>query len=425
MTMTDERPRAAPGTYPVPDGRGRWRTTLHWRQFASNVSWSSLAVAEFTEATGRRVDQQWNQPAQYTFTLDGRDPAAALIHELAQDVIVWRWDDQTGIDRPVFRGPICQSEDQISDTGHVVTFTCHDYLAMLARRLLTWNGQWTQTNIDQDDIVWQFLSMCKNPTASGGTPFTSAGFLPVATQMCNPDGSTRAAKSGQIRVRNYTAQTTFDTMLSELAAVINGFDFDIVPITASNSDSLRVFYPNQGVQRTTPALVYGSTISGLTRTTNSANYSNYIRVLGNNQQSDPTIVQLYSEAWNQDAANGNLGSVGLWMGGDNAADVIVQATLDQKAAGDLLIDGLLTPAYTVTMRPGAYSWGNPNMGDTVPLIIQSGRLQVNTYTRIVGISYSIGDDGQEDISLTLGKPLVPLSQLLADSARDIDALARR
>jgi hypothetical protein len=425
VTAVDVAERAASGTYPVPAGRVRWRTTLHNRQYASNVSYASLAVAEFTEAITRKLDQQWNTPATYSFTLDGHDPAAALVHELAQDVIVWRWDDQVGYDRPMFRGPICQSQDTVTEQSHTVTFTCHDYLALLARRLLTFNGQWTQTNVDQDDIVWQFLAMCKNPTASGGTSFPNSGFLPVTAQNVNPDGSTRAAKSGQIRVRNYVAQQTFDTMLADLAAVINGFDFDILPITASNSDSLRIFYPNQGVTRTTPALVYGSTISGLVRSVNSADYGNYIRVLGNNQQSDPTIVQLYAETWNNDATNGNLGAVGLWMTGDNAASVTDQATLTQQAAGDLVLDGLLTPTYAVTMRPGAYSWGNPNMGDTVPLVVQSGRLNVSTYARVVGISYAIGDDSQEDVTLTLGKPLIPLAQLLADTARDVDALARR
>ena len=44
------------------------------------------------------------------------------------------------------------------------------------------------------------------------------------------------------------------------------------------------------------------------------------------------------------------------------------------------------------------------MGDVVPLIIQSGRLNVNTTIRVVGITYDIGDDGQEDVTLTLGRP---------------------
>ena len=44
------------------------------------------------------------------------------------------------------------------------------------------------------------------------------------------------------------------------------------------------------------------------------------------------------------------------------------------------------------------------MGDVVPLIVQSGRLNVNTNVRVVGITYAIGDDGQEDVTLTVGRP---------------------
>ena len=39
------------------------------------------------------------------------------------------------------------------------------------------------------------------------------------------------------------------------------------------------------------------------------------------------------------------------------------------------------------------------MGDIVPLVIQTGRLNVNTTIRVLGIAYDIGDDGQEDVDL--------------------------
>ena len=117
--------------------------------------------------------------------------------------------------------------------------------------------------------------------------------------------------------------------------------------------------------------------------------------------------------------------VGLWQNVENASDVSVQATLDQKAAGDLAYQGVLTPTYTLGLRPGTYTYGNPNMGDSVPLIINEGRLAVNTTVRVVGITYDIGDDGQEDITLTVGRPPVTLARLLAAGDRNIDQLARR
>jgi hypothetical protein len=113
------------------------------------------------------------------------------------------------------------------------------------------------------------------------------------------------------------------------------------------------------------------------------------------------------------------------MAVENASDVSVQTTLDEKANGDLAIQGVLSPSYTVKLRAGAYTYGMVNMGDVVPLVIQEGRLNVNTSVRVVGISYDIGDDGQEDVELTVGRPPATLAKLLTGAARNIDQLARR
>jgi hypothetical protein len=113
------------------------------------------------------------------------------------------------------------------------------------------------------------------------------------------------------------------------------------------------------------------------------------------------------------------------MTADNAADVTIQATLDQKAAGDLALSGVLLPSYTLNLRPGAYTWGNPNMGDIVPLIVKSGRLNVSTTVRILGITYGIGDDGDENVALTVGRPAPNFLNLFTQADRDVDALTRR
>jgi hypothetical protein len=412
---------AAPGTYPVPAGRGRWRLTLHRRQFTDQPT-SATLLAEITTARTRSLTQKWDAAATLTFTLDGQSTAAALINELRHDVIAWRWDDQTGVDVAVFRGIVDHSEDQISEQTHVVTFTCHDYYAMLTRRLIT--ATYSAANVDQDDMVTAVLALANTVNASGGTSLNPGAYLPLTVALVNPDGSTRTVPSGQLRQRIYPPSSNLGQIVDELSQIINGFDFDVRPGTAAH-DSLRIFYPYQGTARTSPALIYGSTVSSLTRVVNSADYGNYHRVLGNNGSADPAAAQLYSETWNSDAANGTTGAVGLWMTADNAADVTIQATLDQKAAGYLNLAGVLLPSYTLNLRPGAYTWGNPNMGDVVPLVVQTGRLNVSTTTRVLGIAYTIGDDGQEDVALTVGRPTTDLLHLFTQADRDVNALARR
>jgi hypothetical protein len=374
------------------------------------------------DARNRKLDQAWDSAASFSFDLDGHSPAAKLITELGQEVFVYRWDEQTGVDKVMFHGPITQAQDQLTEDSHLVSLTCHDYFALLDRRLST--STWTTTGTDQDGIVSGLLGLAANATTSSSVSLQPGCYLPLARALVNPDGSARGL-SGQNRDRTYPASTLIGTAIDELAKVIGGFDYDVLP-SAVGPDQLRMFYPSQGITRSSPALVYGSTVSTVTRSVDSANYANYWRTIGNNGSSDPTAAQRYSEAWNGDASAGQAGAVGLWMSSDTSSnDVTLQPTLDERVQGDLANSGILIPTYTLGLRPGAYSYGNPNMGDTVPLVVQSGRLNVSTTIRVLGFSFAIGDDGAEDVSLTVGRPDVNFSQLLAPSQQSIQALVRR
>ena len=427
LTVAAMEPRAAPGTYPVPPGRGQWRLTVHARPFAGTSS-SGTILAELVDARSRRLDQAWSAPATLTFAVDGHSSAAALITELQTDIIAWRWDDQTGADIPVFRGIVAQSQDELSEQTHTVTFTCHDYLAMLARRMFTGTG-FGATQVDQDNIARNMITYAGyNIATSAGVSLYPGSYLPLYPYFVNPDGTSRAAGSSNTpRDRTYPAQTLISDAFDQLSKVIGGFDYDVRPAqpSAFGDDVLRIWFPYQGVARSDVVLVYGSTVSSLTRSVDSGDYANFQRALGNNGSSDPAAAQLYSEAVNADANNVSVTPVGLWMAGDNQADVTIQSTLDQTAQGDLALSGVLVPTYTLGLRPGVYEWGAPNMGDVVPLVIQSGRLNVNTSVRVVGITYDIGDDGQEDVTLTVGRPTVKFRDLLAASTRDVNALTRR
>ena len=415
---------AAPGTYPVPAGRGRWRFTVHSRQFTSSASSNSRLLAELTDATSRRVDQQWCAPATLTFSVDGHSAAAAQVAELQTEVMAWRWDDQTGGDVAVFRGPVTQSQDTLSEQAHTVSFTCHDYLAMFARRIMIRTLSVTQ--MEQDMIAYNLLVQSQNVTAANGTSLNPGAYLPLGMSWVNPDNSNRGAGVPSVpRDRTYLPQTVYFDAFDQLAKVIGGFDYDVQPATGPGVDYLRIFYPAQGVARSDLAFVYGSTVASLTRSVDSGDYANYWRVLGNNGSSDPAAAQLASEAFNTDANNVGQVPVGLWQSGDNQADVSIQTTLDQTAQGNLALSGVLTPTYTLGLRPDAYTWGNPNMGDTVPLIVQSGRLNVNAAVRVLGLTFDIGDDGQEDITVTVGRPSTTLADLLRANNRDVNALTRR
>lgn len=423
-------PLDAPGTYPVPSGRGRWRLTLAQRDYAAGTVFSQRIVADLLDARSRRLEQQLNQSATLTFTIDGHSQSAVLMRELAHEVVAWRWDDQTGTDVPVFVGPICQTQDQLTEQSYTINVTCHDYVAILSRRLLTSTMNIIQQ--DQDAIVGQLLT--GNWSSSSGVSLFPGANLGLATMSLDPSSAPRGL-SGQVRDRVYTAQSNVLEQLQNLSAVVGGFDFDVRPRPSDVRSYVRIFYPYQGILRPTPELIYGSTVSTVDRTVNSADYANYWRVLGNNGDSDPATPQLFAEAWDPNASAGQLGAVGLWASGDNESDVSQIQTLIDKAGGSGLVttpsggllgqSSLLVPSYSLGLRPGAYNWGSPNMGDVVPLIIQAGRLNVNTTVRVVAITYGIGDDGDENVELTVGRPDVTFGDIFRGRDRDIDALARR
>jgi hypothetical protein len=413
--------RAGPGAWPVPGYRGAWRLTLHNRTFAPAPLMSTV-IAELTDARGRQLVQAWNSPAQATFTLDGASDSAALIRELEQDVAMWRWDDRTGQDLVLFRGPITQSQDTLDEQSHVVTYTCHDYAALLTRRLVTPIFV-TYTAADQDSIVADLLSRSTNAYSTAGASFAPASYFPLSMVAVNPGGSLRGF-SGVTRNITYYGSQNVAAALDGLAAMLSGFDWDVQTNPADPTDSLRVFYPQQGLPRADYLLQYGANVATVARSVDSSDYANYVRVLGNSSSADPT-AQKWSENWMYDAAHTDTNPVGTWMSDENAANVTVQDALDAKATGDVILLSGLQPRYTLGLTAGTYEYGQPNMGDVVQLVIQSGRLNVNTNVRVLGITYNIGDDGNEDVALTVGRPEPSLAKLFARQDRSIKALDQR
>ena len=417
---------------PIPYGRGRWRVTLHHRQF-SDTDWSRTLIMEMHDARGRSLEQTLNTAARFTFTLSGRSEAAKAVREMETDVVVWRWDEQRGEDVAYGRFLVAQGEDQLTTEAHTTTFTCHDYAAVLDRRYLTSTASYAVANgDDQDNIVGDLVARVTSAArTSGGVPLTPGSYVPLAVVRRAGDGSDRPALSTRTRDRTYAAQSAVGQLIHDLAAVIDGYDYDVVPGWRFDGDPtrdlLRVFYPNQGANRANNVLEYGGNVATVTRSANSADYANYVRVLGNNGSSEPDAAQLYAEAVNADANDVTRVPVGLWENADNASDVSIQSTLDDKAAGDLNYAGVLIPSYSLGLRSGAYYEGFANMGDTLPVVIRSGRLNIgpDTLVRVVGLSFGISDDGTEDVSLTVGRPLTTLVNLLKAGRADVDALARR
>ena len=447
--LLDADTASAPGTYPVPAGRGRWRLMLHNRTYADTAP-AQTVIADLTEARSRKLVTALNTPATFSFVIDGWRPAVRYIAELCTEVVLWRFDDTTGNDVVIFRGPITASVDTCDEQSHSVTFSAVDYGALLFRRIFVSITPTTISGLDQDYCAGTIVRNGIGLGSSSGTGFDPGRYLPLAWSptmalpviAVNPDGTARAAPSGVIRTLSYQGNAVVGQMLSDLAKLgdttagkppgSGSFDYDVAPFSAlpttsvaGTVDALRIFYPQQGITRTAPALYYPGNVTALTRAVTSADYSNYWRTIGNNQNVSQSAAQFYGEAWTSDAITGAAGSVGLWENGDQVADSADQTLLGQAAQGQLNLHSVLLPTYTVTLAPGFYYQGAFCLGDTLPLIVQSGRLAVNTTTRVVGLTYEPGDDGPETVTVTLGRSPRTLAHILGDQNAAIRALARR
>jgi hypothetical protein len=253
--------------------------------------------------------------------------------------------------------------------------------------------------------------------------------------------------SGVNRQRSYENGKNVGEALEQLSNVRGGFGLSVLPapqVTSNhwflshrqvppNCDALLLWYGWQGSTRTDMVLEYGSNVSQVSRTVNSNDFANWYRVLG--------VPPNYGEEWTGDAKY-TLPPRGLWMGQANHSDVLRQQTLTEYAQGYLDRSSRLAPAYSIQLRGGSYIFGYPRMGDIVRLIIKKNRLAVDDTVRILGITYAVGDDGDENVNLDVGfhgDPITRTTTLPSDEGSppddiidrieevqtDVDALARR
>lgn len=330
-----------------------------------------------TEATDRSMRFKLTEPSEASFQLDGRHPQASALEELTTDVHVL-WTPDEGPTQVLARGRVGDTSDDLSETEHSVGFTVLDYRAVLGRRRLYNSSTKSWTGTDQAEIAWQLIQQ---------TQTRAGGGLGISKGIGNPTGVNRD--------RTYEVGDSIGERIQELSEVIGGFDWDITPASAS-ALHLDVWYPQRGQDRTV-VLEYGGLLSTARREVNTSEYGNALRYTG---KTDGGLTAQELEA--ADIATTTAGRWDLVFGDDG---LVTQSTLNDRAAWQLAESQVIRPAYTLTLRAGA--WAGPDhiwLGDTVRLIIKSGRIDVDTSLRVYEIGIALGDDGAETVEITVGAP---------------------
>ncbi|HSS11141.1 MAG TPA: tail fiber protein [Acidimicrobiales bacterium] len=319
-------------------------------------------VGSLGAARTRRLSFVLDGPASVSFTMPADHPETALIEELATDVICGR----NGV--ALFRGRVGASSDTLSANAATSTFAAVDYRGLLGRRIL-WSGQRRSfRGRDQADIAWDLIT--DTQALPGGNLGIIRGY---------------AAATGRLRDRDYDAGKNLGETIDQLGQVIDGFDWDVDALRRFN-----LYYPRRG-RLTGLVLSYGRDITDLRRSLNPGEYANAVRFNG---AEGTQAVELAVTAFHPE--------IGRWDAQRSDVNLLLQSTIDQRAAFELEAASDFVPAFSVAMPAGRWDPGELWVGDTARLVVKQPRLDVDVTRRIVGVDIDIDDDGGETVRLSVG-----------------------
>lgn len=319
--------------------------------------------------------------------MPGDHPDALLIQELGTDVVAQR----NGVN--LFRGRVGGSTDTVTADGSTVNFTAVDYRGLLDRRLFwTYGNTLSFRGVDQANIAWQIIQ-----DAQTGQPGGNLGITRGA-----------AAPTGVLRDRDYEVSKPIGEAITQLGQVVNGFEWEINALRQFN-----LFYPQRG-RATGITIAYGKEVTGFTRNVTSSHFANAVRMNGSPDYTKPVEIALGSFDAN----------VGRWDAQRSDANLVLQTTVNERAQFELTTGSALSDAFNLTMTPGWWDPAQVWLGDTIRLIIQTGRLAVDTTRRVVAVDITLDDDGGETVRLSVGDTIDVLPVRLQSYDSRIKVLER-
>lgn len=366
---------------------------------------------ELRGAYSRKVTFNLNDASEASVTLDGTYPAASRIVELATDMYVYRAAFRGGPKELLYRGRIGKSSDTLDENGHTVSVPSMDYRGVLKRRLLLSTSKQVWTQVDQMVIAWELLQQAQNKV--GGN-----------YGITNGVGQT----SGVLRDRSFNLGDPIGEKIQEVSEVINGFEWDVTATDVYGVQGLQLdrWYPQRGSYRG-EVLMYmnhGGNLASVSRNVDSTNFANSVRLSGKQPEgggAEPAI----QERPGTGAGFNPVPPEGRW---DKMfqEDITTTKALEERADWRLADSSLIRPSYTVKLKPGFWRGrGHIWLGDTVDLIIQSGRLDVSTQARVLEITVDINEEDTEEVSMTLGYPRTDFAKVVRDIDRRLSRLERR
>lgn len=396
----------------TPSGNGQKHTGIglsprprtRWQLVAGPASGGhDLAL---TDATSRHYTARLTEASELTFNLDARLPQAAAVVNppLARDVHLL-FTDSHGQTTELDRVRVGQISHTFGDASVQLAVTGLAYRSLLQRRILYSDSTLTFTGVDQAEIAWQLIQQTQSRTA---------GALGIAKAWSG------TSPTGVTRDRTYEPGDSIGQRIQELSEVIGGFDWDILPTSASGLQ-LNVWWPQRGNDRGV-VLEHGGLMQTATREVNPSDYANAIRYTGA-QGDDTNPGPTPDEIEAPDLASMPQGRWDAALGDDG---LTTQSALDDRAAWQLGQSQDAAPVWTVTLRRGA--WDGPShiwLGDWVRVVADAEGLDVDTRYRVYEVDITLDGAGGETVQLTLGGPRPRYAKRVTEFERRLSNLERR
>jgi hypothetical protein len=226
------------------------------------------------------------------------------------------------------------------------------------------------TNQEQFDIAWDLINFTQSKTD---------GNLGIVRATVDPSLVLRS------RTYNGYERKNLGEALQELAAVDNGFDFEIT------SDKRWVtYYPNKGIAQGT-IFELDKNIQGLSWNLDATPTANEVTAIGSG--SGATTLTSVATDTSQRFLQG------LMQDSVAFPDVLEQATLDSHAVEELRLSKVIRDSPQISLVTQDPPFGSYSVGDSITLKAQAGYININKQYRITSITVQVSNEGKETVEL--------------------------
>ena len=323
--------------------------------------------------------------AEVTVDTDGRTLAAVSVGDFDTDLIVGR-DGQR-----LHRGVLVPS-DTVDGDRHTTTLASYDYRWRLGTRRILDTLVFDQT--DQEAVGWGIIDHLQAQTG---------GDLGITR---NP-----GRQLSKLRDKTYDPGDQAQQRLDELGRIIDGHEWEIGP------DLVFRTWPAGRGRAGVTVLIWGGNVDQVARQADVGTFANAVRVTGDAETTVPVVATVDDLAttprlrWDVDVA---------------ASSTKRQTSVAGRAAGEVRQRSKVAAGWKVTLTSGWWSPDRLWLGDTVRLIVRSGRLDVDTAVRVVEVSVDVDlTSGAETVTASLDAPPPDMSSQWRRLVRRLNELEQR